>query len=216
MSVQAAHRVTRPRKLADLTTGKTGDLIQVLPERARFALDPRDDGRFTGWFAAATPRSKSPMRITSGPAARWSVGGGEALPRFVRQLIDPKAGTERGHVEEAVLSRDARSAHYRPAELGAGDESGHPGGAVNSSSSQPVRTSFGQLRCSRPNQPRRPIPSSSSWSMTTTQPITTLDSSVLISEWPYDHALLCGSPHPMREKPDSLPPCGHFRAVPLS
>jgi hypothetical protein len=38
------------RKMADLTTGKTGDLIQVLAERARFAVDPRDDGRFAGWF----------------------------------------------------------------------------------------------------------------------------------------------------------------------
>jgi hypothetical protein len=38
------------RKMADLTTGKTGDLIGVLPEQARFAIDPRDDGRFAGWF----------------------------------------------------------------------------------------------------------------------------------------------------------------------
>jgi hypothetical protein len=37
------------RKLADLTTGKTGDKIAVLPEQARFVLDPRDDGRFAGW-----------------------------------------------------------------------------------------------------------------------------------------------------------------------
>ncbi len=40
------------KKLADLTTGKTGDMIRVLPEQARFALDPRDDGRFAGWFQA--------------------------------------------------------------------------------------------------------------------------------------------------------------------
>jgi hypothetical protein len=38
------------RKMADLTTGKTGDRIVVLPEQARFATDPRDDGRFDGWF----------------------------------------------------------------------------------------------------------------------------------------------------------------------
>ncbi len=37
------------RKMADLTTGKTGDLVAVLPEHARFAVDPRDDGRFAGW-----------------------------------------------------------------------------------------------------------------------------------------------------------------------
>jgi hypothetical protein len=40
------------KKLADLTTGKTGDLVAVLPEQARFALDPRDEGRFAGWFEA--------------------------------------------------------------------------------------------------------------------------------------------------------------------
>jgi hypothetical protein len=40
------------KKLAGLTTGKTGDLVRVLPEQARFALDPRDDGRFAGWYAA--------------------------------------------------------------------------------------------------------------------------------------------------------------------
>lgn len=38
------------KKMADLTTGKTGDMIAVLPEQARFALDPRDDGRHAGWF----------------------------------------------------------------------------------------------------------------------------------------------------------------------
>jgi beta-galactosidase/beta-glucuronidase len=35
--------------MADLTTGKTGEMIQVLPEQARFAVDPRDEGRFAGW-----------------------------------------------------------------------------------------------------------------------------------------------------------------------
>lgn len=37
------------RKLADATTGKTGDLVAVLPERADFRLDPTDEGRFAGW-----------------------------------------------------------------------------------------------------------------------------------------------------------------------
>jgi hypothetical protein len=41
------------RKLADLTTGKTGDKVQVLPEQARFVIDPRDEGRFAGWFEPA-------------------------------------------------------------------------------------------------------------------------------------------------------------------
>jgi beta-galactosidase/beta-glucuronidase len=39
------------RKLADMTGGKTGDLIAVLPERARFRIDPRDDGRYGHWYA---------------------------------------------------------------------------------------------------------------------------------------------------------------------
>jgi hypothetical protein len=39
------------QKLADQTTGKTGDLVAVLPESARFRTDPTDAGRFAGWFA---------------------------------------------------------------------------------------------------------------------------------------------------------------------
>jgi len=38
--------------LAALTTGKTGDLVAVLPERAKFQIDPRDEGRFAGWYRA--------------------------------------------------------------------------------------------------------------------------------------------------------------------
>jgi hypothetical protein len=44
------HRNAYYRKVADATTGKTGDLIAVLPEKARCKLDPRDDGRYQGWF----------------------------------------------------------------------------------------------------------------------------------------------------------------------
>jgi hypothetical protein len=36
--------------MADLTTGKTGDMIAVLPEQAKFSIDPRDEGRFDGWY----------------------------------------------------------------------------------------------------------------------------------------------------------------------
>jgi beta-galactosidase/beta-glucuronidase len=36
--------------MADLTTGKMGDLVQILPQHARFAIDPRDEGRFAGWY----------------------------------------------------------------------------------------------------------------------------------------------------------------------
>jgi hypothetical protein len=35
--------------LADRTTGKTGEKVAVLPEKARFRTDPRDEGRFAGW-----------------------------------------------------------------------------------------------------------------------------------------------------------------------
>ncbi len=36
--------------MADLTTGKTGKMIATLPEKARFKSDPRDDGRYLGWY----------------------------------------------------------------------------------------------------------------------------------------------------------------------
>jgi hypothetical protein len=39
------------QSLADRTSGKTGDLVAVLPERVRFRTDPHDEGRFAGWFA---------------------------------------------------------------------------------------------------------------------------------------------------------------------
>lgn len=38
------------KTLADLTTGKMGKMIAVLPEKARFKTDPRDDGRYSGWY----------------------------------------------------------------------------------------------------------------------------------------------------------------------
>jgi hypothetical protein len=38
------------RKLADLTSGKTGDLVALLPEKAQFTTDPHDEGRFAGWY----------------------------------------------------------------------------------------------------------------------------------------------------------------------
>jgi hypothetical protein len=38
------------QQLADLTTGKTGKLVAILPEKARFKTDLRDDGRYFGWY----------------------------------------------------------------------------------------------------------------------------------------------------------------------
>jgi hypothetical protein len=37
------------QKLADQTTGKVGTMVAVLPEKAAFRTDPRDEGRFAGW-----------------------------------------------------------------------------------------------------------------------------------------------------------------------
>jgi len=37
-------------RLAALTNGEKGELVAVLPETARFSIDPRDDGRFQGWY----------------------------------------------------------------------------------------------------------------------------------------------------------------------
>jgi hypothetical protein len=39
------------QQLADRTSGKTGDLVAILPEKTAFRIDPRDEGRFAGWFA---------------------------------------------------------------------------------------------------------------------------------------------------------------------
>ena len=38
------------KEMAALTTGEKGEMITILPERARFRIDPRDDGRFDGWY----------------------------------------------------------------------------------------------------------------------------------------------------------------------
>jgi hypothetical protein len=37
--------------LADKLAGKTGDLLAILPDEARFRTDPHDEGRFAGWYA---------------------------------------------------------------------------------------------------------------------------------------------------------------------
>ncbi len=46
----AAARRDYYKKLADMTTGKTGEMVAVLPEKAKFSIDPRDDGRYMGWY----------------------------------------------------------------------------------------------------------------------------------------------------------------------
>jgi hypothetical protein len=38
------------RSLADRTSGKTGDLVALLPEQAMFRTDPHEDGTFAEWY----------------------------------------------------------------------------------------------------------------------------------------------------------------------
>ena len=46
------HRRDAYQQLSVLTDGSKGKLLTILPETAKFASDPRDDGRFDGWFRA--------------------------------------------------------------------------------------------------------------------------------------------------------------------
>ena len=39
------------QKMADRVSGKTGDLVKLLPDKAEFRTDPRDEGRFSDWYA---------------------------------------------------------------------------------------------------------------------------------------------------------------------
>jgi hypothetical protein len=55
------------QKLADLTSGKTGQLVAVLPERTDFRTDPRDEGRFAGWFALDWPEKGWQQALTTRP-----------------------------------------------------------------------------------------------------------------------------------------------------
>jgi len=54
----AAARAKYYQQLADMTKGVTGEMIVVLPEKAKFSLDPRDDGRYMGWYIPAFDDSK--------------------------------------------------------------------------------------------------------------------------------------------------------------
>ncbi len=38
------------QKLADMQSGKTGKLVATLPQQAKFSTDPKDAGRFAGWY----------------------------------------------------------------------------------------------------------------------------------------------------------------------
>jgi hypothetical protein len=55
------------QKLADRVSGMTGELIAILPEKAGFHTDPRDEGRFAGWFAPAVPDQDWQKLLTTKP-----------------------------------------------------------------------------------------------------------------------------------------------------
>jgi len=55
------------QEMADLTTGKTGEMIAVLPERAKFSIDPRDDGRSDWWFTPEFDDGKWSTILTTVP-----------------------------------------------------------------------------------------------------------------------------------------------------
>jgi len=43
-------RAAHYRKMADSINGTTGQLIAPLPQQAAFSIDPKDEGRFAGWY----------------------------------------------------------------------------------------------------------------------------------------------------------------------
>jgi hypothetical protein len=55
------------QKMADLTTGKTGETIKVLPEKAKFSVDRRDEGRFFNWYAPDFDDGKWETLLTTTP-----------------------------------------------------------------------------------------------------------------------------------------------------
>jgi hypothetical protein len=53
------------QSLADKLSGKTGNLVALLPERAAFSTDPTDEGRFAGWYRADwNTRNWKPLATT--------------------------------------------------------------------------------------------------------------------------------------------------------
>ncbi len=52
------HRAKYYRQLDDLISGKAGQLVAMLPEKALFRLDPNDDGRFAEWYQPAWDASR--------------------------------------------------------------------------------------------------------------------------------------------------------------
>ena len=54
-------------KMVELTTGPKGQMVKVLPQRAKFSVDPRDDGRFDGWYQPDWDDRDWPDLLTTKP-----------------------------------------------------------------------------------------------------------------------------------------------------
>jgi hypothetical protein len=63
----AVRRMQYYQRMADLTTGKTGEMIAVLPEKAQFSIDPRDDGRSDWWYKPEFDDRKWSTILTTAP-----------------------------------------------------------------------------------------------------------------------------------------------------
>lgn len=61
------HRQREYDKIAALTDGTKGTMVKVLPEKAKFSIDPRDEGRFNGWFKPAWDVQKWETMLTTLP-----------------------------------------------------------------------------------------------------------------------------------------------------
>jgi hypothetical protein len=62
-----ADRTAYYQKLVDMQSGKTGTLVAALPENAAFSTDPKDAGRFAGWYQSNWDTSKWKTVTTTKP-----------------------------------------------------------------------------------------------------------------------------------------------------
>ncbi|MEK7858934.1 MAG: DUF4838 domain-containing protein [Elusimicrobiota bacterium] len=63
------------QRLASETSGKQGDLVTLLPETAKFLMDPRDEGRFARWFAPDWDDGRWETIFTTAPFYIQATGG---------------------------------------------------------------------------------------------------------------------------------------------
>jgi len=66
------------QKVADAVTGKTGEMVVILPEKAKCKLDPRDDGRYDLWSAPGLKDDDWTTVLTTMPFYRQVAGGCDA------------------------------------------------------------------------------------------------------------------------------------------